>query len=216
MKSFASKMTLMAFAGLTAFSTGASANEHEISLSAAAVDVEVDALGTSVSTEALRLSSYGVYDNGLRYDLDVTAVEDDGVVLGDTVGELNARYMVRDNFGFAGSFDVADEGDMNVFGVGLAGEYEMGSLTGHAAMTSDVENFLEDFKFEVGTRYQLNDTTMLRAEVEAWTGDMDSQALEIGARYTLSNDVYLEGAYRREMDDATDVDAFIVGVGFGF
>lgn len=210
--------SLIAMAATVAGLAGAAhADEHEFTFGASALTIDVDGVG-ELEANSTDFGSRGEYDFGLRYDLDITSISGDDLPEDRTMVELDVRHMLNDNFGIAAAYDAVTEGDIDedVVGFGLATEYTMGSTELFAALTSDVDNFLTDYKLEAGVRHDVNAKVMVFADAKKTHADEDVSVLSAGARYALFDSAFLEGKVARWNAEDLSIDTVGLNVGFGF
>jgi hypothetical protein len=205
-------MAATAFTGLVGT---AHAQEHEAVLSYNQMNVDVNGVG-DFEGNGVTLESRGIYDSGLRYDLAYTSVDVDTV--GDmTFGELDVRYTPN-TFGVAGTFTSAEGAD-DTLALGVAAEYFTANYEAYATLTSDVDNFFQDFALEVGGRYHVTENVTLIAEYnDTWVEGADTDAsAEVAARYTLANNTFVQAGYGTTISaDTTDLSIYSLGLGFNF
>jgi hypothetical protein len=206
----------MAATALTSLSSMAMAeNQHEVLLSYTNLDLTIGGVG-NFDGDAATLSSRGIYDNGLRYNLEITDADID--TLGSTTfGELDVRYMF-DTYGVAVTYSDSNNGD-SMFGVGGAVEYMTDDMEAYALLTADTDEFMDDFRLVLSGRYDVVDNFMVLAEYNhnILDAEDDVQTIEFGARYTLVNDAFVEARYGTSVDSSNiDLDVYSVGLGFNF
>lgn len=215
----------MGATALTSFAGGSFANQHEVTLSYGETSIDVGRPGDFRGND-VTLESRGTYDSGFRYDVSLTKSQMKNVVipgavnqaLGDAnFGELNFRYMPT-GLGLAGSFEFGDNIEDNL-GLGVAAEYDVFRLEAYGALTSDVENFLDDFDLEIGARYELSEAAILMTELNrSWNNDENAQtSIEVGGRYYVTQNSYVQATYETSVDSSDlDAETFSLGVGLNF
>jgi len=213
-----SKIVLGIAMAATAFTSLAGmvhANEHEVMLSYDKLMIDVEGAG-EFEGHGVTLQSRGIYDNGLRFDLSATNGDIDG--LDDvTFGELDVRYMPG-SFGVAGTYAGVDGGE-DVFGVGVAAEYMVGGVEAYGTLTSDVDNFLEDFALEIGGRYDVSPNVTLIGEFnDSWVDGEDTAAtVEMSARYSLVNNTFVQAGVGTTVGSSdASLDIYSLGLGLNF
>lgn len=206
----------LAATAFTSLAGIARADETEVSLSYTNLSLDVPIYG-QIDGDATTLDTRGKYDNGLRYDASFTWADVDGV--GETgFGEINGSYMFG-NFGPAVSYVYADESEEDVFGIGFSAELDKGPVETYASLTSDVDNFGDAYRFDTGIRFDVAENVLLRADYQNtyWGESERTEHVELGARYTLMNDVYIDASFGKYYDmNDVDVETASLGLGLQF
>lgn len=210
--------SLMALAlGATALvhMTGTASADHTVALTFENFDVDVG--GYSTDLDGYTMSSTGAYDFGFSYDLAYTNA--DGTVLDYEGLDLDARYMFGGSmFGVAGDYrwDEINGFSDEYKGVGVAFGWEDTQYSVNATVTSDVDDFGDDYAVTVGGAFAFNDVLSLTGEYDYLSKDVSKREYSVGANYLIKEDVYVDAGYTYIDGSGFDVDQVTLGLGLNF
>ena len=173
--------------------------------------------GITGTYEGYVLESEGQYDNGVAYGIDYTNIDDRGLDLES--GNVNTRALLAGtNFGVAADYRWAEmNGTASYYhGLGVAFGLEEAAYGVDARLTTDVDEFADEYAFAIDGSYDLGYGVDLVAGYDYLNMDEEKHEYSVGAQYAIGNGALIKGEYTRVEVDTTDVDRFNLGVGFAF
>jgi hypothetical protein len=212
---FTSKLVLLVAMGataLTALSGMASAQE-----SYAVTKYEASRSG-GVDTQALTFGLSGNYASGFAYDMKLMSADTSGT---STIGaDVELSYRIGGIAGPVALYETRDIGGIhsNQFLIGLEGGTEMfgADLSGKALFNTEDR---DQYRLAMGADYALSDDLSLNGEFTHFqnVGVVDSNKIEVGARYKLSGNMVADvGVNYERAHGGAETKGLHLGLGFNF
>jgi hypothetical protein len=219
-----SKAIMFVALGATALTslagTASAENTNDVTLRFNHIAVEQDG-SNGMDGSGMTLESTGRYDSGFQYDATIMHVGfgDGAARVDDNFMEVNARYMMG-NIGPEATYQYNESTGDNVFALGLAAELGDEDARGYASIVSDVEDYFDTYRLRVGGEFAVAENASLRAEyvrtstASGMAGSTSDEQIEIGGRYGIMDNLYLDANVIRPLETGT-TDMAIYGVGLG-